>query len=137
VTSPSRALALVFALSLGAACSGSTVVDSPAPEPTPSPTAAAGSEPAAVTLVAERTDSAMVAIRVVFASGSGDDLPGQEGATALAADLMVEGGAGGLSYAELTERLFPMAATLRVQTSRDQTVFVGRVRRRCQRNRVG
>ena len=82
-----------------------------------------------VELLAERTSSALVTIRVAFDAGSAEDLPGQEGVTALAADLMVEGGAGELSYAEVTERLFPMAGELSAYTSRDQTVFSGRVHR--------
>lgn len=82
-----------------------------------------------VQLVARPTDSPMVTIRVVFDAGSAEDPPGHEGVTALAADLMAEGGAGALSYAELTQRLFPMAAELGAQTYRDETVFVGRVHR--------
>lgn len=80
-----------------------------------------------IQLVTHPTGSAMVTIRVVFDAGSAEDPPGQEGVTALTADLMVEGGAGELSYAEMTERLFPIAAELSVDTTRDQTVFVGRV----------
>lgn len=87
-------------------------------------------EPLAEMLTVSRdTDSTMVTIRVVFDAGSAEDLPGQEGATALAAELMVDGGAGELSYAEITERLFPMAGELSAYVSRDMTVFTGRVHR--------
>ena len=81
----------------------------------------------AIQLVADQTGSAMVTIRVVFDAGSAEDPAGQEGLTTLTADLMVEGGAGELSYAQITEQLFPMAAELSVDTTRDQTVFLGRV----------
>jgi len=119
---------LLFSLSLLAmvlaACSGAQTVTETAP------TVEIEREPLGESqLIARQTGSAMVTIRVVFDAGSAEDLPGQEGATALAADLMVEGGAGDLSYAQITERLFPMAANVGAQTSRDQTVFVGRVHR--------
>jgi len=79
--------------------------------------------------VAQPTGGAMVTIRVVFDAGSAEDPAGQEGVTALTASLMREGGAGGRSYTEITEALFPMAAELDAYTTRDQTVFFGRVHR--------
>lgn len=80
-------------------------------------------------LVELKSDSPMVSVRVLFDAGSAEDPAGQEGLTALAAQLMVEGGAGELSYAEMTERLYPMAANLSVMSGRDTTVFIGRVHR--------
>lgn len=80
-------------------------------------------------LIEQPSESPIITIRVVFDVGSADDAPGREGVTNLAAQLMIEGGAGELSYAEITERLYPMAAELRALVGRDQTVFVGRVHR--------
>jgi zinc protease len=80
-------------------------------------------------LVEQRSGSSIVTIRVVFDAGSADDPVGREGITRLAAQLAVEGGAGELTYAQLEERLFPMAAQLDFQVGRDQTVIVGRVHR--------
>lgn len=84
---------------------------------------------AAPALIERRSESPIVTIRVAFDAGSADDARGREGVTNLAAQLMAEGGAGELSYAEITERLYPMAAQLGAQVGRDQTVFVGRVHR--------
>lgn len=80
-------------------------------------------------VIEQRSESAVVTIRIVFDAGSADDPVGREGLTALSAFLMTEGGSGDLSYAEVTDRLFPMAATLAAQVGRDQTVFFGRVHR--------
>lgn len=71
--------------------------------------------------------SSTVTIRIAFDAGSADDPEGREGMTALTARLMSEGGAGDLSYAALTARLFPTAATLGARVGRDQTVFVARM----------
>ncbi len=67
----------------------------------------------------------VVTLRVVFRAGSADDPPGKEGLTALLAQVMAEGGAGGLSYAERSRRLFPLGAHIDVQTDRDLVVFEG------------
>lgn len=80
-------------------------------------------------LLEQRSASQIVTVRVAFDAGSADDPVGREGITRLAALLAVEGGAGELSYAQLEERLYPMAAHLDVQVGRDQTVLVGRVHR--------
>ncbi len=80
-------------------------------------------------LVEQRSGSSIVTIRIVFEAGSSDDPVGREGITRLATQLAVEGGAGELTYAQLEERLYPMAAVLDYQVGRDQTVIVGRVHR--------
>ncbi len=80
-------------------------------------------------VVEQRSSSQIVTIRVVFDAGSSDDPVGREGITRLAAQLAVEGGAGELSYAQLEERLYPMAGVLDFQVGRDQTVILGRVHR--------
>lgn len=101
------------------------------PEPVSETEPAPAREPLrdAPRLVEQRSDAAIVTVRVVFEAGSADDPPSREGITRLTARLMLEGGAGELSYAELTERLYPMAASLEVAVGRDQTVFLGRVHR--------
>ncbi|MCC6874581.1 MAG: insulinase family protein [Sandaracinaceae bacterium] len=80
-------------------------------------------------LITQRSASPIVTFRVVFSAGSAADGPGREGITMLTARLMAEGGAGELSYAELSQRLYPMAARLDVHVGRDQTAFVGQVHR--------
>lgn len=80
-------------------------------------------------VIAQPSSSPIVTIRVAFEAGSAADEPGREGATMLAARLMAEGGAGALSYAEQSERLYPMAARIETHVGRDQTVFIGQVHR--------
>lgn len=128
--------AIVAALLCGC---GSTA--SAPPEYPPMPGAEESSGAAAVTplereplrdaprLVELASESPQVTVRIVFDAGSSDDAAGREGVTALAARLMVEGGAGGMTYAQMSERLFPMAADLDAAVGRDQTVFIGRVHR--------
>jgi zinc protease len=103
----------------------------PEPEQQAAPEAEVALEPLrdAPRIVEQPSESPIITIRVVFEAGSADDTPGREGVTNLAAQLMVEGGAGELSYAEITERLYPMAAELRASVGRDQTAFIGRVHR--------
>jgi zinc protease len=80
-------------------------------------------------VIEQRSESPIVTLRIAFDAGSADDPRGREGATHLAATLMTEGGAGELSYAEIAERLYPMAAQLGATIGRDQTVLIGRVHR--------
>jgi zinc protease len=69
------------------------------------------------------TTSRVVAIRVAFRSGSADDPQGKEGITQLVATMMAEGGTKDLTYAELTKKLYPLAAHIGVSVDRDETVF--------------
>lgn len=107
----------------------------PMPEPEGDERVTAVAEPARDPLrdaprsIEQRSESPIVTLRIAFDAGSADDPSGREGVTNLAAELMAVGGAGDLSYAEMTERLYPMAAQLGAEVGRDQTVFVGRVHR--------
>ncbi len=80
--------------------------------------------PAGPSRVAMRTPEApVVAFRIAFATGSADDPAGKEGLTRLTATMMAEGGTQSLTYAELAEKLYPMAASIDVNVDRDETVF--------------
>lgn len=70
---------------------------------------------------------AIVSFRAQFKTGSIDDPKGREGLTALAARLLAEGGTQALSSSELASALFPMAAELAVDVSKETTTFTGRV----------
>jgi zinc protease len=100
-----------------------SIAESPPPEPEREPLRDGPR------LIVQRDASAILTFRVAFDAGSGADDAGREGITLLTALSMVEGGAGELSYAELTERLYPMAASIDVHVGRDQTVFIGQVHR--------
>jgi zinc protease len=92
--------------------------------PQTSATTSADAPPLPVTTVAKRdATSRVVALRVAFTSGSADDPPGKEGLTHLTATSMAEGGTQTRTYAELVEKLYPMAASIDVHVDRDETVF--------------
>jgi zinc protease len=71
----------------------------------------------------------LVALRFVFQAGSEDDPRGKEGLAALTAALVAEGGTKALSYDQLLERFYPMAAGLAGSCRREVTVFAGEVHR--------
>jgi zinc protease len=64
---------------------------------------------------------------VAFTSGSADDPPGKEGLTRLVATTMTQGGTTARTYAELVEKLYPMAASIDAHVDRDETVFFAEV----------
>jgi zinc protease len=73
--------------------------------------------------------SPLVALRFVFRAGSQDDPKGKEGLAALTAAMVAEGGTRELSYDELLERFYPMAAGLGGSCRREVTLFAGEVHR--------
>lgn len=89
--------------------------------------AGAGRAAAAGTVALREPDNPLVAVRILFRTGSIDDPPGQEGITSLAAQIMAEGGTKELTAAQLLEALFPMAAELSANVDKEVTVFTGRV----------
>ena len=116
---------------------------SPAPTPTPTPAPAPASnppvqgqiapetpdavEPAVFTLPASETP--IVALRLLFRSGFADDPPDAAGLTALAGDLIAQGGTRSRTAFELREALFPWAVSIDVQVDADMTVFTASVHR--------
>lgn len=114
-----------FGVAWLAACGSAppnTTVGTPHVELSPEPPAAR-----TVEIVASRTESPVISFRIVYDAGSGNDQ--HEGATALAARLMTDGAAGEWTYAQIQERLFPMAASVDYHVDREQTVFTARVHR--------
>jgi zinc protease len=105
---------------------------------TPTPAATSGPAVANTAVVAIAVDrpavwlpsdsDPLVAVRIVFASGSRDDPPTMPGLTALTAKLMVEGGQRHNGEA-IRAMMMPMAAELSVRVDTDHTAFVGRVHR--------
>jgi zinc protease len=73
--------------------------------------------------------SPLVALRVQFRAGSIDDPAGREGQNALTAMMVGQGGTGDLSYKDVVDRLYPMAASIEVLPDREVTTFVGEVHR--------
>ncbi|MFW5920593.1 MAG: M16 family metallopeptidase [Polyangiales bacterium] len=124
-----------FVLVLAAACTpsgGTTPTPPPATGGADTGEQAAGPkrEPLGETaLITRESESPVIDFRIVFDAGSAADPDGKEGLTNLTASLMAQGGAGDWSFAEITEKLYPMAGRIDVHVGRDQTAFVGRVHR--------
>lgn len=72
-------------------------------------------------------NSPTVVLRVAFRTGSAADPAGKEGLAQLAASLVAKGGSKSLSYRELLERFYPMAASLEAVCDKELTTFVGEV----------
>lgn len=66
---------------------------------------------------------------MLFETGSADDPSGKEGLAALTGGLLAEGGTRTLTYEQLLEALYPMAAGIGVHVDRDVTVVSGTVHR--------
>ena len=73
--------------------------------------------------------SPLVAVRVVFRTGSIDDPAGKEGLAALTATIMAEGATQSRSYPEIIDALYPIAGDLGVQVGKEMTTFVGTIHR--------
>jgi zinc protease len=73
--------------------------------------------------------SPLVALRIGFRVGSQDDPKGKEGLAALTARMLSEGGSQKVAYAELLEKLYPLAASMGGDCDKELTVFAGEVHR--------
>jgi len=73
--------------------------------------------------------SPLVALRFVFRAGSQDDPHGKEGLAALTAALIAEGGTKDLTYEQILQKFYPMAAELEGACHKEVTVFAGEVHR--------
>ncbi|HEV3167501.1 MAG TPA: pitrilysin family protein [Isosphaeraceae bacterium] len=75
------------------------------------------------------TSTPLVALRFVLRVGSQDDPRGKEGLAALTAAMVAEGGTKDLTYNQILEKLYPMAAQLSGACRKEVTVFSGEVHR--------
>lgn len=82
----------------------------------------------ALTLLPSAT-SPLVTFRVQFGVGSIDDPAGKEGLNAVTALTIGQGGARDLTYREMIDRLYPMAAAVGAQPDREVTTFLGQAHR--------
>jgi zinc protease len=72
-------------------------------------------------------DSKTVSFSFAFRGGSTDDPEGREGLTALTAAMIAESGTERLTYPQLLDALFPLAARVDWSVGRDLAAFTGRV----------
>jgi zinc protease len=73
--------------------------------------------------------SPLVALRVIVGAGSQDDPKGKEGLAALTASLVAEGGTRDLTYEEILQKFYPMAASLGSECHKEVSVFSGVIHR--------
>jgi zinc protease len=71
--------------------------------------------------------SEKVVIKLMFRNGSICDPEGKEGLTNLTASLITSGGTKELTYKEIQEKLFPMAAGYNVNVDKEVTIFTFQV----------
>ncbi len=69
--------------------------------------------------------SAVVDLRIVFTTGAVKDPPGKSGLAKLTASMLAGGGTKDLTYRQLTDAFFPLAAGLGSQVDQEMTVFSG------------
>src|SRR5262249_49015190 len=81
--------------------------------------------PANVASVLQPGTSPLVTFRILFATGSAFDPQGKEGLAALTASMLAKGGTRTLSYDQIVEALYPMAASVNSQVDKEMTVFTG------------
>jgi zinc protease len=74
-------------------------------------------------------NSPLIYFRLAFRVGSVDDPTGKEGLTALTAAMLAQGGTRSLTYAQLLETLYPMAARIDYQADKELVVLSGQCHR--------
>jgi zinc protease len=118
--SPNQRLAVPFALSI--------LVATGAPPASGSGLAENNDLPMEVRWVPSPS-SPLVAFQFVLRVGSQNDPKGKEGLAALTAAMIAEGGTRRLSYDQLLEKFYPMAASLDGACRKEVTVFQGTIHR--------
>ncbi|MEJ2635469.1 MAG: pitrilysin family protein [Calditrichia bacterium] len=68
-----------------------------------------------------------ISIRIMFEVGSQNDPVGKDGLAAFTAAMLTEGATQKLSYENILEKLYPMAASINNQVDKELTVIYGRV----------
>ena len=70
-------------------------------------------------------NSPIVTLRLVFTTGAAQDPEDKPGLARLTAEMLSGGGTRDLTYKELVDAFFPMAASLSSQVDQEMTVFFG------------
>ncbi len=71
------------------------------------------------------SESPLVNFRILFRAGAASDPAGKQGAAALTAAMLSQGGSLAMTYDQIVRALFPMAASIRSQVDKEMTVFNG------------
>ncbi len=76
-------------------------------------------------LVELQGKSPLVTIRLVFTTGAASDPADKPGVAALTAQMLGNGGTKTLTYKQITDALYPMAASISAYSDKEMTTFVG------------
>jgi zinc protease len=76
-------------------------------------------------MVVLTNSSPLVTFRIMFKVGSAHDPKGKEGVASLTARMLAGGGSQKMSYSQIVEALYPMAARFSSQVDKEMTVFYG------------
>lgn len=77
--------------------------------------------------VLQPSKSPIITFRIQFLTGSADDPKGKEGVADLTASMLAQGGTKSLSYEQIVEKFYPMAAGFGSQVDKEMTTFVGQI----------
>lgn len=69
--------------------------------------------------------SPLVTFRIVFTAGSAADPADKPGLAALTASMLAEGGTKDMTYKQVQDAMFPMAASVESQVDKEMTAFIG------------
>jgi len=86
-------------------------------------------KPGIATVLLPSPGSPLVAVRLVFRTGSSDDPAGKEGLAALTARVMAEGATRSRTYPQIIDALYPIAGDINVQVGKEMTTFFGTIHR--------
>jgi zinc protease len=85
----------------------------------------AWSAPAQIRLVAMPSKSPLVTFRIVFTTGSASDPGDKPGLAYLTAMMLSDGGTKEMTYKQIVDAMFPMAASLSAQVDQEMCTFSG------------
>lgn len=69
----------------------------------------------------------LVHLRIVLDVGSANDPPGKEGLCLLTLSMLTEGGTKDMSYKEIIQKFYPLAASVKMRVDKEMSVFRGTV----------
>lgn len=125
---PPRKVTVPAVLAVGLAAALAAAPESPASETKMKRTRSTATGGPATNLLPV-PDAPQVVLRIQFRAGSIDDPPGKEGLNTLTALTVGQGGTKDLTYREVTDRLYPMAASIDANADTEVTTFIGAVHR--------
>src|SRR6186713_2653104 len=80
---------------------------------------------AQIRVVAKPAKSPLVTFRIVFTAGAAMDPADKPGLAYLTALMLADGGTKDLTYRQISDALFPMAASFNSQVDKEMTTFSG------------